>query len=60
MQKSFDSQLGRYYPPSREDWRKWLEENHATSPGIWLIYYKKGSSQPTLSYDDAVEEGLSF
>lgn len=29
-------------------------------PGIWLIYFKKGSIHPTLSYDDAVEEGLSF
>lgn len=60
MQKSSNSKLGRYYPPSREDWRKWLEENHDTSPGIWLIYFKKGSRQPTLAYDDAVEEGLSF
>lgn len=60
MQKSSNSKLGRYYPPSREDWRKWLEENHDTSPGIWLIYFKKGSKQPTLAYDDAVEEGLSF
>jgi uncharacterized protein YdeI (YjbR/CyaY-like superfamily) len=60
MQKSSNSPLGRYYPPSRVEWRKWLEENHATSPGIWLIYFKKGINKPTLSYDDAVEEALSF
>jgi uncharacterized protein YdeI (YjbR/CyaY-like superfamily) len=60
MQKSSNSQLGRYYPPSRKEWRKWLEENHTTSPGIWLIYFKKGTNQPTVSYEEAVEEALSF
>jgi uncharacterized protein YdeI (YjbR/CyaY-like superfamily) len=60
MQKSSNSRLGRYYPPSREEWRRWLEENHTTSPGIWLIYFKKGSQQPTVTYDEAVEEALSF
>ena len=60
MQKSSNSQLGRYYPPSRKEWRKWLEENHTTSPGIWLIYFKKGANKPTVSYEEAVEEALSF
>lgn len=60
MQKSSNSQLGRYYPPSRKEWRNWLEENHTTSPGIWVIYFKKGTNQPTVSYEEAVEEALSF
>jgi uncharacterized protein YdeI (YjbR/CyaY-like superfamily) len=51
---------GRFEPRSRQEWRNWLEENHQTSPGIWLVYYKKDSPKPTISYDDAVEEALSF
>jgi uncharacterized protein YdeI (YjbR/CyaY-like superfamily) len=52
--------LERFEARNRQEWRQWLEENHLTSPGIWLIYYKKGANQPTISYDDAVEEALSF
>jgi uncharacterized protein YdeI (YjbR/CyaY-like superfamily) len=60
MKKFSRSQLGCYYPPTREEWRQWLKDNHATSPGIWIIYYKKGTQKPTVSYEDAVEEALSF
>ncbi len=45
---------------TREEWHQWLEDNHSNSPGIWLIYYKKGSGKPTVSYEEAVEEALSF
>ncbi len=45
---------------SREEWRGCLEANHAHSPGIWLVTYKKGSGKPHLPYDDIVEEALCF
>ena len=43
---------------SREEWRGWLEANHARSPGIWLVTHKKGSGKLHLPYDDIVEEAL--
>ena len=48
------------HPKSRQQWRNWLEKNHLNSPGIWLIYYKKETGKPRVSYDDAVEEALCF
>jgi len=48
------------YFKSREEWHKWLEENHSKVKGIWLIYYKKVSGKPRVSYNDAVEEALCF
>ncbi len=45
---------------SREEWRGWLEEHHATCPGVWLVTWKKGSGGPYLPYDDVVEEALAF
>jgi uncharacterized protein YdeI (YjbR/CyaY-like superfamily) len=45
---------------TRADWRKWLAENHDKSKGIWLVYYKKSSGKPHLSYDEGVEEALCF
>jgi uncharacterized protein YdeI (YjbR/CyaY-like superfamily) len=50
----------QYYAKDRKTWRKWLEKNHADYPGIWLIYYKKGSGKTRVSWSDAVEEALCF
>jgi uncharacterized protein YdeI (YjbR/CyaY-like superfamily) len=49
-----------YHPKTRKQWRQWLEKNHISSPGIWMIYYKKESGKPRVSYDDAMEEALCF
>jgi uncharacterized protein YdeI (YjbR/CyaY-like superfamily) len=46
--------------PTRAAWRDWLAENHGTSPGVWFVFFKKKSGQPTLTYDEAVEEALCF
>lgn len=48
------------YFKTRRQWRKWLEKNHATSDGIWLIYYKKASGTTSIKYNEAVEEALCF
>ncbi len=40
--------------------RVWLSANHATSPGVWLALTKKGGSVTTLTWQQAVEEGLCF
>jgi uncharacterized protein YdeI (YjbR/CyaY-like superfamily) len=45
---------------SRAQLRDWLAANHAASPGIWLVTYKKSSGGPHVPYDDIVEEALCF
>jgi uncharacterized protein YdeI (YjbR/CyaY-like superfamily) len=47
-------------PRTREEWRAWLEANHATSPGVWLAIGKKGFTVTTLTYEEAVREALAF
>lgn len=37
-------------PKDRKAWRRWLEKNHAKSPGVMLVVSKKGSARRTLSY----------
>ncbi len=44
----------------RAQWRRWLEKNSARCDEIWLVFYKKASGKPTVSYDHAVEEALCF
>jgi uncharacterized protein YdeI (YjbR/CyaY-like superfamily) len=52
--------LKQVQPKSREAWRRWLQKHHATSPGVWLVYAKKHTRIPSLTYNDAVEEALCF
>jgi len=52
--------LKQLQPKSRQAWRAWLTKNHATSPGVWLVYAKKHTKIPSLTYSDAVEEALCF
>jgi uncharacterized protein YdeI (YjbR/CyaY-like superfamily) len=52
-------ELPRIRPKSRKAWRDWLEKNHASSTGMWLVYAKKHSRLP-LTYNEAVEEALCF
>ncbi|GAB2850464.1 YdeI/OmpD-associated family protein [Hymenobacter ruber] len=47
-------------PTSRAAWRQWLAEHHASAPGVWLVYFKKASGQPSVSYAEAVEEALCY
>ncbi|MFI7605642.1 YdeI family protein [Micromonospora sp. NPDC049366] len=40
--------------------RSWLSANHATSPGVWLALTRKGGTVTTLTWQQAVDEGLCF
>ncbi|MFZ2455422.1 MAG: YdeI/OmpD-associated family protein [Candidatus Altiarchaeia archaeon] len=48
------------YVTDRTDWRSWLEKNHGSEKEIWLVYYRKHTGKPRISYEDAVEEALAF
>ena len=50
----------QFQPASRAEWRQWLAAHHASAPGVWLVYCKKASGLPSLSYAEAVEEALCF
>jgi uncharacterized protein YdeI (YjbR/CyaY-like superfamily) len=52
--------LDHVHCDDRAAWRAWLEANHATSPGIWLVRWKPSSGSPALSFDELVEEALCF
>ena len=48
------------YARDQKAFRAWLKKHHATSPGIWLVYYKKGSGTPSVTYREALDEALCF
>ena len=50
----------RFTPRSRKAWRSWLEAHHAERAEVWVVFYKRHTGKPTLSYNDAVEEAVCF
>lgn len=54
------NEQGSFCPASRQEWRQWLQENHGSKPSVWLVYYKKKTNVPTISWSEAVDEALCF
>src|SRR5690348_7557727 len=50
---------GRVEVRSRAQWRQWLEANHATSAGVWVVTYKKAYDDH-VPYEELVLEALCF
>jgi uncharacterized protein YdeI (YjbR/CyaY-like superfamily) len=44
----------------RDQWRAWLEENHANAAEAWLVIYKVKYKHHGLALDEAVEQALCF
>jgi len=49
----------RYFA-TRGEWRRWLAENFETAREVWFVFPRKGSGEPAVLYNDAVEEALCF
>jgi uncharacterized protein YdeI (YjbR/CyaY-like superfamily) len=45
---------------TRADWERWLDANHATSPGLWMKLAKKGVDSPSIGRPDALEVALCY
>jgi uncharacterized protein YdeI (YjbR/CyaY-like superfamily) len=41
-------------------WEAWLDEHHATAPGVWVKLAKKGSPRATVTQAEALELALCF
>ena len=48
------------YAKNRAEWRFWLQKNHKSKNGVWLIYYKKHTMKPSVLYAEAAEEAICF
>jgi len=45
---------------SAAEWEAWLREHHASAPGIWIRFAKKGSGVPSVTYLEALHAALCF
>ncbi|MBC6611169.1 YdeI/OmpD-associated family protein [Hymenobacter sp. BT507] len=55
-----EKELPVFRPSSRQHWREWLQTHHAEQQGVWLVYSKKKSAIPSLTWSEAVDEALCF
>ena len=55
-----DERYERIQPETRAAWRRWLARNHASSPGVWFVAWKKASGRVSPPYDDMIEEALCY
>lgn len=52
--------LESFHAETVEGWSAWLEANHDSSPGVWLVGWRSATGRPSVGYDDAVCEALRF
>ncbi len=45
---------------TKEDWEVWLENHFDKENELWLVYYKKHTGKPTVSYEDSVRTALCY
>ena len=44
----------------REEWRRWLEENHVAESEAWITIRKAHSPRPGVTYEEALDEAMCF
>jgi uncharacterized protein YdeI (YjbR/CyaY-like superfamily) len=54
------AELSELLVPDASEWRSWLVEHHADSPGVRLVLHKKGGTVTELTYEAALQEALCF
>ena len=50
----------RVQAPDAATWRAWLEENHRSSTGAWLVRARPGSDVQAVEYEQAILQALCF
>lgn len=53
-------EIEEFHPETNQALRQWFEKNHLEKDAVWLIFYKKTSGKPRVSWSDAVDEALCF
>jgi uncharacterized protein YdeI (YjbR/CyaY-like superfamily) len=48
------------YFKNDNEWRAWLSENHASSDGVYLIFYKVETNIPSMRWEEAVKVALCY
>jgi uncharacterized protein YdeI (YjbR/CyaY-like superfamily) len=56
----FEDTAAREHFEDSAQWRRWLEVNHGTSAGVFVVSWRAATAKPAMSYDEMVEQALCF
>ena len=48
------------YFKNAQQWRKWLHDNHHSSTGVYLIFYKVSSEAESMRWEEAVQVAICY
>ena len=48
------------YFKNASEWREWLHDNHHTSKGVYLIFYRVGSDYESMRWEEAVQVAICY
>jgi uncharacterized protein YdeI (YjbR/CyaY-like superfamily) len=49
-----------FFAADRAAWREWLAAHRSSAVVVWLLLHKKHVDEPSVTYDEAVEEALCW
>jgi uncharacterized protein YdeI (YjbR/CyaY-like superfamily) len=49
-----------HYFKTPAEFRAWLMKNHDTATEVGVVFHRKGSDKPSMTWSDAVDEALCF
>ena len=54
------SELEEHYFKTDSEWREWLHDNHKSSNGVYLIFYKVDHDNDSMRWEEAVRVALCY
>lgn len=48
------------YFKNAQEWRTWLHDNHDSSKGVYLIFYRVGSEAESMRWEEAVQVAICY
>jgi len=54
------AELEEHYFKTDTEWREWLHENHDSSNGVYLIFYKVEHENDSMRWEEAVRVALCY
>lgn len=55
-----NNEITVFYPTSILEWRNWLEKNHVDLSSVWIVFYRKHTGIPSITWSEAVDVALCF
>ena len=48
------------YFKNAQEWRAWLHDNHASSKGVYLVFYRVDSAYESMRWEEAVQVAICY